>query len=197
MKSKIRKSKIRNSDTFKQKNISDEHINNLFDKLCDSYKKEADERLYWANKSMKEYLEKEKSDFEIKIFSKIKALIDSNDGDISRFPAVQELFEYNIFNELNGLIYYIKCAEDRGETDLYKIGRKGMLEYIITCVENEPVNGDYDTQENKQVIIKSGEALNKSGGMNDMMDDLVWSFIPKRYKREIDMRWSGIGEWVA
>ncbi len=93
--------------------------------------------------------------------------------------------------------HYIKCAQDRGETDLYKIGRKGMLEYIITCVENDPVDGDYYTREHKQVMVKSGETLYKSGGMNDMRDNLVWSFIPKRYRREIDIFWNGIGEWKA
>lgn len=171
----------------------------LFDKLYAIYKKEADERLCWANKAMTEYIGTEKSESEIKIFSKIKALIDSNNGDISKFPAVQELFEYNIFPELNGLNHYIKCAQARGKTDLYKIGRKGILEYIIKCVENEPINGDYYTQENKQMMVKCGEILYKSGGMDNMRDDLVWSFIPKRYRGEIEMFWSlaGIGEWKA
>ena len=86
----------------------------------------------------------------------------------------------------------IGYAEDRGETDYYKIGRKGILEYTVTCVENEPVNGDYFTQENKQLVVKSGELLNKSDGMRD---DLVWSFIPKRYKGEIDRFWDGLGDW--
>ena len=152
-----------------------------------------------ANKAMKEYLDKKKSDSEIQIFSKIKAIIDSNNGDISKYPAIQELFEFDIFNELNGLIFYIKCAEDRGpkgEDDLYKIGRKGILEYIITCVENDPINGDYFTPENKQLMIKSGQSLYKSGGIDDMKDNLVWSFIPKRYGREIDQFWNGIGGFI-
>jgi hypothetical protein len=191
------KSNSKKTNNYKQVNLNDNKADELFNALYASYKKEADDRLYWANKAMKEYLKKEKTESEIKIFSKIKALIDANNGDISKFPAVQELFEYNIFPELNGLIYYIKCDEERGETDLYKIGRKGILEYIITCVENEPINGDYYTRENKQVMIKSGENLNKSGGMTDMQDDLVWSFIPKRYKGEIDRFWDGIGEWIA
>lgn len=148
-----------------------------------------------ANKAMKQYIEEEKSESEIQRFNKIKALIDQNNGNISKFPAVQELFEYNIFPELNGLNRLIESAKNREETDLYKIGRKGVLEYIIICVENEPVNGDYFTHEHKQLMVKSGEILNKSGGIKDMTDNLVWSFIPERYKGEIDKFWDGIGEW--
>jgi hypothetical protein len=185
------------SNIFVTKKLNFEQLEELFETLCSTGKSKEDERLHWATEAMKEYLEQKKSESEVRTFSKIKALVDSNNGDISKFPAVQELFEYNIFPELNGLNRYIKYAQDHGKPDLYKIGRKGILEYIIACVENDPVNGDYHTPENKQLMIRSGQTLYKSGGMRDMKDGLVWSFIPKRYRREIDMYWDGIGEWRA
>jgi hypothetical protein len=41
-------------------------------------------------------------------------------------------------------------------------------------------------------LKEAGKMLYDYDGMND---GLVWSFIPKRYQREIDCAWSGIGEW--
>lgn len=50
-------------------------------------------------------------------------------------------------------------------------------------------------EENNKKIIQAGHLLNEDGGDNSMRDELVWAFIPKRYHREIDMLWGGIGEW--
>jgi hypothetical protein len=158
----------------KMKDINSKKEDDLFETFRAMFKKQSDERLYWANEAMKQYLKEEKSESENQRFNKIKTLIDENNGDISKFPAVQELFEYNIFPELNGLNRLIECAKLRGETDLYKIGRRGILEYIIQCVENEPVNGNYFTQDNKQLMVESGKILNKSGGIQDMIWRMIW-----------------------
>lgn len=44
----------------------------------------------------------------------------------------------------------------------------------------------------KTDIIEGGKALYKFDGMDGMRDPLVWSFIPRRFHR--DMRWNGIDE---
>lgn len=36
-----------------------------------------------------------------------------------------------------------------------------------------------------------------SGGMRDMHDPLLWSFIPRSMSRTIDIIWNDIGEWVS
>jgi hypothetical protein len=46
-------------------------------------------------------------------------------------------------------------------------------------------------------LKEAGRLLYEYGGMEGMHDDLVWSFIPKRYKRYIDMGRNRIGEWKS
>lgn len=46
-------------------------------------------------------------------------------------------------------------------------------------------------------IREAGEILYETEGMRGMHDELLWSFIPKTYQREIDLIWDGIGEWLA
>lgn len=46
-------------------------------------------------------------------------------------------------------------------------------------------------------IKKAGEMLFASGGMRDMHDPLLWSFIPRSMSRTIDIIWNDIGEWVS
>ena len=52
--------KIKNVNKINKK--EDEKLSNeeLFDKMRNTYKKEAEERLYWANKAMSEYFKEEK-----------------------------------------------------------------------------------------------------------------------------------------
>ena len=46
-------------------------------------------------------------------------------------------------------------------------------------------------------VRKAGEMLFASGGMADMTDSLLWSFIPKILNRTIDYSWHGIGDWKS
>ena len=114
--------------------------------------------------------------------------------------AYKEAIEYNVFREHTALENIIKdpVFESRDEKDkLYKKARYNILDYIITCVTNDKENGDYCSKENMDKLKEAGEMLYKEGGMKSMHDNLVWSFIPERYHREIDTCWDGIGEWIA
>ena len=51
--------------------------------------------------------------------------------------------------------------------------------------------------QNDQLIIDAGHLLHKFDGIKGMNDDLVCSFIPKRYHNNINYLWNGIGQWVA
>jgi len=110
--------------------------------------------------------------------------------------AKDELNEYNIIPEYNALSKLLKL--DLQEKDrLYKQARCNILKYIITCVEKDPINGNYYDVNNHKLLKEAGELLYKEGGMRSMMDDFVWVFIPKRYQRTIDCTWNGIGEWQS
>jgi len=110
--------------------------------------------------------------------------------------AKEELEEYNIMPEYNALTEFLKLdlqPKDR----LYKQARHNILKYIIISVENDPKHGSYYSEETQQLITQAGQMLYEEGGMRSMHDPLVWSFIPKRYGRDIDCAWDGIGEWKA
>ncbi len=109
------------------------------------------------------------------------------EGSEKDLNASQELKHFNIISEYHAL----RQIEDKTSFDL---ARMNILKYIITCVKNDPINGDYYNKENGKLIIEAGQLLNKT---NDMRDLLVWSFIPKRYHREIENYWNGIGEWMS
>ena len=101
--------------------------------------------------------------------------------------ASQELKHFNIIPEY----YALNKKENKNSFDL---GRMKILKYIINCVQKDPIHGDYYSEDNENLIVEAGNHLEKT---NDMHDMLVWSFIPKRYHREIDIYWSGIGSWIA
>jgi hypothetical protein len=46
-------------------------------------------------------------------------------------------------------------------------------------------------------IVEAGKMLNEAEGISGMQDDLLWSFIPKPYRRLVDLLWDGIGGWKA
>lgn len=56
-------------------------------------------------------------------------------------------------------------------------------------------NGNYYDEKNIKLIRDAGNLLYEYDEMNGLRDVLVWSFVPKRYAREIDMLWNRIGEW--
>jgi hypothetical protein len=114
--------------------------------------------------------------------------------------AYREAIEYNVFREHTALQNIIKdpSFESLDEKDkLYKQARCNILEYIVASVTKDPENGDHYDATNTKKLREAGEMLYKEGGMQSMHDNLVWSFIPQRYHREIDMCWSGVGEWIA
>ena len=109
---------------------------------------------------------------------------------VKSLSAVEELKEYNIMKEYNSL-----KSMNFPASDLYKSARLKILQYIINCVNADSLNGDYYNEDNRKLMIEAGNELNKEGGFASMQYNLVWSFIPKRYHREIDYMWNGIGEW--
>ena len=112
------------------------------------------------------------------------------EDDEKHMNASQELKHFNIIPEYDAL-------RKKNNKNSFDIGRMKILEYIINCVKNDPINGDYYNKDNAKLMIEAGNELNKDGGERSMRDLLVWSFIPKRYHREIDNYWSGIGSWMG
>jgi hypothetical protein len=109
----------------------------------------------------------------------------------------QECKRINVFTEYDAL-------KDRTR-NTYDEARFLILRGIVKMVKFDPIRGDMKeqmTQEEKDYwvdlhkdIAKGGELLYQFDGMNGMNDGLVWSFIPQRLRRDIDMEWNGIGEW--
>ena len=116
----------------------------------------------------------------------------------SRIPqksAKEELDQYNILKEYDAIK---KISEANGGFgSKYQEGRFKVLEYIINCATNEPINGDYFDPKNNQILKEAGKLLYEDSGMDGMHDRLVWAFVPKRYKGDINYMWNGIGDWSA
>ena len=110
-----------------------------------------------------------------------------------KMTAKEELDGYNIKREYEAIKRYHdknKSFQNKTQEARYK-----LLKYIITCTAHDPINGDYYDKENIKLIKEAGKLLYEStAGMND---PLFWSFVPRRYKREIDMFWDGIGDWKS
>ena len=62
-------------------------------------------------------------------------------------------------------------------------------------MKNDRKFGDYCNEKNNEKIIEAGNILWNIGKIDYMKDGLIWSFIPKRYWREIDYMWDEIGDW--
>ncbi len=60
-------------------------------------------------------------------------------------------------------------------------------------MKNDPLGDNY-SDALAQRLKNAGQSLYNSGGMKD---PLVWSFIPKRLRRDIDVLWSGVGDWLG
>ena len=106
-------------------------------------------------------------------------------------PIFFEAKQFNIYDEYMVMKRFI---DERGFKSNYEEGRFKTLEYMINCIIADPINGDYYNKENNDLIKKGGELLASEDAMTD---DLVWSFIPKRFQRDIDMLWDGIGGWMS
>jgi len=105
--------------------------------------------------------------------------------------AAREAIDYNIYKEYNA----IKKFMEKTEQSKYTIARFKILGYMIKCIEADPENGDWYDEDNMKQLKEAGRMLYEEDGMNGMNDTLVWSFVPKRYMREIDMAWNNIGLW--
>lgn len=66
---------------------------------------------------------------------------------------------------------------------------------MVKCIKADPQKADWYDEDNIADLKEAGRLLYKESGMRGMRDNLVWSFIPKRYNEEINSAWDGIGEW--
>jgi len=94
----------------------------------------------------------------------------------------------NFFAELSGLRKHASNGFDLARLELFEV--------INEIMENDPLGDDY-SDALTQRLKNAGQSLYNSGGMKDMHDPLVWLFIPKRLHRDIDVHWSGVGEWLG
>lgn len=105
--------------------------------------------------------------------------------------AFDEAVDYNIFREYNGI-----KKNKSYEKSKYSHGLMLMLEYVINCIKHDKENGDYYSEDNNKIAIKGGQLLYESGN-TDTMHEVLLTWIPKRYRNEINMKWDGIGEWQS
>ncbi len=105
--------------------------------------------------------------------------------------ALDEAVEYNIFREYNGI-----KKNKSYEKSKYSHGLMLILEYVINCVNNDKEKGDYYSKENDEIAKKGGRLLYESGNI-ETMHEVLLTWIPKRYRSEINLKWDGIGEWLG
>ena len=111
----------------------------------------------------------------------------------------KEAINCNLFSEYEGLKKYLHSD--------FQNGRYLVLKAVVAMIVYDPILGDFgeemtpeDNEYWKKIdqdIIEGGKLLYKAYGMDGMRDPLVWSFIPKRFHRTIDILFDGIGEWVS
>ena len=115
--------------------------------------------------------------------------------------ALQECTDLHIFSEFKALKRMLDSPPLALQTDTpnykYKKARYNILDYIITCVRNDFDRGDYYDEDNVEKLKEAGRLLWEEGGDRSMYDRLVWGFIPRRYHRDVDICWDGIGDWLA
>ena len=106
-------------------------------------------------------------------------------------PMFFEAKEYNVYDEYMAIKGFV---EKRGFKDNYEKGRFKMLEFMINCIIAEPINGNYYCNEYGEIAKEAGRLLETEDAM---WDELVWSFVPKRFRRDFDCLWDGIGSWMG
>lgn len=102
--------------------------------------------------------------------------------------ATEELFAFNILKEYSRLIKF------KIELKTYDKALFLICECIIDKVQHDRINGDFYSKEHNNKIKNAGELLNEYDGTS-VMYDVLMDWVPKRYRREIDMIWDGIGDW--
>lgn len=110
--------------------------------------------------------------------------------DVSRVSrnANDELYEFNIIEK------HKNFEKNKDNLSIYDNAIYLIYQVLIDCVEHDKENGDYYSEENNKKIRKAGELLNSHGGFDSMRDTLLLQ-VPKRYRRDFDLVWDGIGKW--
>ena len=102
-----------------------------------------------------------------------------------RKPMIFEATEYGIYEKYKE----IKKKKERGEIQKAEEGRYRVLKYMINCIIAEPMEGNNYSKENDEMVKEGGRMLDEEGVK---YDENVWRYIPKRFQREIDMKWEMI-----
>ena len=123
------------------------------------------------------------------------------------YSALQELVLNNIFEDYLTYEDGLKKETNNEEIEYYKL-MMNLSNYIITCVKNDPHEGDYYSKENIELIKKCGkkfykDLMSKFGPKKEFIEEFIASkmrlflkrAIPKRYHAEISCNWNGIGAW--
>jgi hypothetical protein len=110
-------------------------------------------------------------------------------------PALEEAISINLFSEYKALNKY------KNDSD-YQMGRFLIYKAIIDIIKFDPEKGDMKEHmsptdkiiwKNIYQTIKDGATLLSK---NDRMAcPLLWTFIPDRFKRIVDMNFDNIGGW--
>ena len=113
--------------------------------------------------------------------------------------AKEELTEFHIMEELERLSEVLKpLGDDIPEHLLLEKAQYNILKYVATCAVRDPERGDYFHKDNRKLIVDAGCMLNEVGGIDEMrsfFECWIGALVPRRYRREIDMFWDGIGGW--
>ena len=116
--------------------------------------------------------------------------------------ALREAFEHNLFEEYQAL----KTFEKHGQNQTtFSIGRRLVFEGIVRMIRADPACGDLPDDKAlrpefaaaTELIREGGVSLHADGGTKSMQSSGVFLFIPKRFHRDIDHAWDGIGGWRA
>ena len=133
---------------------------------------------------------------------KLNELLEVTEANVTSTTARDELQEFNIFTEYKDISKLLKQYENQAmpKDVLIKKAEHKILKYVITCAIRDPINGDYASEDNNNLLREAGNILNDCGGINNMrecVEYFVIPFIPRRYRRDIDMLWDNIGDWRA
>ena len=117
-------------------------------------------------------------------------------SNTERLTAKEELDVWNIKQEYKAIHnFYI----DRGKRfkNKYEEARYNVLNWMIKCATYDREEGDYISEKIDMMLKDAGRLLYEFDGMEGMHDNLVWAFVPTRYRRNIDSIWDVIGEWSS
>lgn len=107
-----------------------------------------------------------------------------------------ELYAWNIPREMEALQQRATAVDNLTKYDQTRLH---ILTYMYNCAQADPCKGDwYDpTGEPFKILRTAGKLLYDAEGMRGLQDYLVWAFVPRRYRRDIEWTWNGIGSWQS